>query len=142
MHGIGLLALLGDTSRLTAPVIEEQLTVYTATKAPDGKSTLPGVGSTLVHPVDALSLLCWLLPEQMHKAMLRELNSLTGDDGIDERERQQLLAQNAAERLQIEREEEMLVTQGEAQGAVIQRRPACDPRAVLSLSSELPPEGD
>lgn len=89
--------------------------------------------------LDALALLAWLFPDHLAKAMEKAVDEETDDDGaLTDEQRAARLAKIAEQILAAERDEEGLIEAAESEGISIPRRSDCDPRALLSLSGDLP----
>lgn len=100
---------------------------------------IPGATPAGVVIPDAWALLAWLHRDALIAALDREIDAL-----IDDAHAMPAATRIAKERemlaaiLQLEREEEWLVTELRGSGVRVARRPDADPRAVLGLGSELP----
>ncbi len=107
-------------------------------KWPRGRVSLPaGVGYG--DAPDALALLAWLNKPALLSAIDAEIEACADDKAaLSDDVRKQKLEEGFRDVLAYEREEELLITYAEANGAGILRRIDADPRAVLELASELP----
>jgi hypothetical protein len=88
----------------------------------------------------AIAHMAWMDPKAFLAALLRQVDE-EADDAIALKadERLKRSASIEAELLALERLEEHWVSTLEQDGAKVSRRPDADPRAVLGLSSDLPP---
>jgi hypothetical protein len=90
--------------------------------------------------VDVLGLLAWLFKPQLVKAITAAVEDAEiGGEPIPSAQRPKLAAQFRASLLEVERIEEAAAEELEAMGVTVERRVDADPRAVLGLSSALPP---
>jgi hypothetical protein len=86
-----------------------------------------------------LAALAWLDKDRLLTRLNAEIDLLADDEhALTDQQRTEQLTEIAADALHVEREEEWLIEQAEAQGQQIARRPTADPRAILGLSSDLP----
>ena len=94
--------------------------------------------------VDTLAVMAWLFKAQLTKAVTQALREQASDigDAIPMAERPRRIAELRTSLLEIERVEEAAIEEIEATGATFKRRANADPRAVLSLSTDLPPPRD
>ena len=90
------------------------------------------------HP-DALAVLAWIQKDAMVAAINREIDECADDaHALNAADRASKRKEILDDKLAVEREEELLISQLEASGAQVARRPDADPRAVLGLASSLP----
>lgn len=78
------------------------------------------------------ALWCWLHHDEIIARLIALVPPDT-PDALTDTERDQKLAELARERLALERIEEALIRQAEAEGRVVARRPDADPRAILGV---------
>src|SRR5207248_1704079 len=99
----------------------------------------PLIGFAAHGAVGVVPLFCWLLKDALLEKLDEEIDALADDESaLTDEERGERLAALAAELLQAERREELLIVTAEAEGLQVMRRPQVDPRALLGLSSALP----
>jgi hypothetical protein len=104
------------------------------------QGSLPVRGSVRFPVPDLLSLLAWLDPDRLIARLEAAIDELADDDNaLTDDQRTEARTQVTNDMLAVEREEEALVCRAEAENLTVQRRPDCDPRAVLGLSSSMPP---
>lgn len=94
--------------------------------------------------VDTMATLAWLFKRQLTDAVVAAVREASGpdDDAIPIAARPKMLASVRTSLLELERIEETAVEEIEATGAMFERRPDADPRAVLGLASDLRPPSD
>jgi hypothetical protein len=82
---------------------------------------------------DTFALSTWIDPEALLTRLYAEIDATAAPDGLSAEERGKRLFGLDEERLQIERAEEVVIMQAEAEGLEIMRRADADPRAVLQV---------
>jgi hypothetical protein len=99
----------------------------------------PVAGSAGGSLPNAMAYFTWILKDEILKRLDQEIDELSDDDSsLTDIQRAEQLNEIAQDRLVLEREECALIERAEEQGHTIVRRSDCDPRALLSLSSDLP----
>jgi hypothetical protein len=88
---------------------------------------------------DVTALVAWFTKDKLIERIEKEIDAQNDGDGLSADDRKFKLMELAETKLALEREEESLITQADEKGIEIARRPDADPRAVLGLSSALPP---
>jgi hypothetical protein len=87
--------------------------------------------------IDAFGILCWAFGDSLIAMLEAEVDAMADDAAaLDNDERAERESALLAKILEMERVEEAII---EAGGDQAKRRPDADPRAVLGLSSDLPP---
>lgn len=85
-------------------------------------------------------LLCWLIPEIVRKRAIAHIDELykARPEGLPTLERDTRLAQIDEQILELELQEEELISEAEAGGMAIARRVDVDPRVVLGMVERKP----
>lgn len=88
---------------------------------------------------DTLAIFAWLHRDALIAGLDREIEASSQDDqALTGEQRIKKSAQIASDILATEREEEALIEQMEASGALFLRRTDADPRAILGLANDMP----
>jgi hypothetical protein len=86
------------------------------------------------NPFDGLAVLCWLHRDAIIEKLQADVDAVADDAiALTDADRARLIADAKADMLANERDEEVLVRQALAENLNVERRPDCDPRAVLQV---------
>ncbi|RTL88142.1 MAG: hypothetical protein EKK29_06110 [Hyphomicrobiales bacterium] len=89
--------------------------------------------------IDVWSFLCWLHKDQIVARVSAEIDAVADDaSALSPETRAKKLVQASEALIAAEREEESAVMAALAAGYVVDRRPDCDPRAVLNIVGPAP----
>jgi hypothetical protein len=88
-----------------------------------------------VRSVDPVAVAAWLDPDTFRSRILQEIETTFSDDMLDAKGKAERLAVIAGEIEQLERVEEATITEAEAAGVEVLRRPDANPVAVLCVTT-------
>jgi hypothetical protein len=104
--------------------------------------TPAGAGALSHSALDTLALFCWVHGDALIARLEAQIDELSEDSAaLSDQDKQKKIQQLNDEILEVSRSEETAIEALELSGSPVARRPDCDPRAVLSLSSDLPGPG-
>ncbi len=82
-----------------------------------------------------VDILVWVLRDQLKQAISEQIDQFPQAGALTDEQREKAFADLAAQRLELERIEETLISTAEIDGRIIARRADADPRAILGIEA-------